>query len=373
MTDDLLVAARRFLENAPVISDKTRKAYQRDLSNLGRGFCKVGSKSTYYHLRAALIWYHYDSIRVVFDSMDITGEIKINGAGHALRHHMDAINALNPGSVIDAASDQRNRISEYCGPNGTNYSKRRGLGRLPDDWRDQLFAVATSIELPPVIILALTGCRPGELATGVQVETQGDQLLLTILGSKVSENNGQPIRKILLDPAHPWVKLLKVCCAGQEAVITVCFPEAKLNRLLTRLAKTAMARSPAFGSAWDYRISAYSFRHQVAADLKALGAASSRIAEVLGHRSERTQTCYGQSHQGRAGGVSPIIGVSATYLPRHHASTYGRGYSKQQPHRIVAVPTEITPAVVSTSGKTSQANHKSVTQRAQTNPAPGWK
>ena len=373
MTDDLLVAARRFLENAPVISDTTRKAYQSDLSNLGRGFCKVGSKSTYYHLRAALIWYHYDSIRVIIDRLDSAGDITIEGAAHALQRHMDAINALNPGFAIDAASDQRNRISEYRGPHGANHSKRRGLGRLPADWRDQLLAVATSIELPPVLVLALTGCRPGELATGVQVETQGDQLLLTILGSKVSEKNGQPIRKILVDPAHHWVKLLSVCCAGQEAAITVRSPEAKLNRMLTRLAQTAMVRSSALGSTWNYRISAYSFRHQVAADLKALGAASSRIAEVLGHRSERTQTCYGQWNQGRAGGISPIIGVSATYLPRQHASTYGRGYSKQQHHRIVAVPTATAPAVVSASGNTSHANHKAVTQRAQTNPAPGWK
>lgn len=309
----------------------------------------------------------------ILDSLGRSGGFTIEHAGPALQRHMNAIVALNPGLAIDAVSAQRNRISDYHGPRGTTHSKRRGLGRLPVDWRDQILSVVNLIELPPILVLALTGCRPGELATGVQIQAQGDRLLLTILGSKVSERNGQPTRKIMVDLTHPWVASLNARCAGQGAAVTVSLPEAKLNRLLARLAKKAKANSTSQGGQWDYQISAYSFRHQVAADLKAISAAPARIAEVLGHRSERTQTCYGQWRQGRAGGVSPIISVSATYQPRQHASTYGRVHTKEQHHRIVSVPNTTTPAVVPVSGSAPQNSHTAITKRVQTNPTPGWK
>ena len=49
-------------------------------------------------------------------------------------------------------------------------------------------------------------------------------------------------------------------------------------------------------------VSAYSFRHQVSADMKAAGADPQDIARVLGHASERTQGRYGKPGKGRAGG-----------------------------------------------------------------------
>ena len=50
-------------------------------------------------------------------------------------------------------------------------------------------------------------------------------------------------------------------------------------------------------------VSAYSFRHQVSADLKAAGVDKNAIAQVLGHASERTQGRYGKPSRGRAGGI----------------------------------------------------------------------
>ena len=49
-------------------------------------------------------------------------------------------------------------------------------------------------------------------------------------------------------------------------------------------------------------LSAYSFRHQVSADLKAAGVEKNAIAQVLGHASERTQGRYGRPSRGQAGG-----------------------------------------------------------------------
>ena len=50
-------------------------------------------------------------------------------------------------------------------------------------------------------------------------------------------------------------------------------------------------------------VSAYSFRHQVASDLKAQHADPVKVAEAMGHASTRMQARYGDGRKGSTGGA----------------------------------------------------------------------
>jgi integrase len=57
--------------------------------------------------------------------------------------------------------------------------------------------------------------------------------------------------------------------------------------------------------------SAYSLRHQFAANLKAQGFDPIKIAKGLGHLSVKSQKRYGSAAQGQGGGVG-LLAVDAT-------------------------------------------------------------
>jgi integrase len=57
--------------------------------------------------------------------------------------------------------------------------------------------------------------------------------------------------------------------------------------------------------------SAYSLRHQFAANLKAQGFGPIEIAKALGHLSVKSQKRYGSASQGQGGGVG-LLAVDAT-------------------------------------------------------------
>ena len=158
-------------------------------------------------------------------------------------------------------------------------------------WQEQVMAASTPAQRPFVALMWATGCRPAEIERGVTVRRVDGGIEIEIPGAKVTATNGQPRRKILIDARSPAGLHLGVALGARQ--------EIEMSRKAKRIGNDFADIRRRTGLA---AVSAYSFRHQVSADLKAAGVDKNAIAQVLGHASERTQGRYGRPSKGRAGG-----------------------------------------------------------------------
>lgn len=168
-------------------------------------------------------------------------------------------------------------------------SKGRTLPAL--SWQEQVMAASTPTQRPFVALMWATGCRPAEIERGVTVRRVKGGIEIEIPGAKVTDTNGQPRRKILIDAKSPAGLHLGMALGANA--------EIEMSRKAKRIGNDFADIRRRTGLA---TVSAYSFRHQVSADLKAAGVDENAIAQVLGHASERTQGRYGRPSKGRAGG-----------------------------------------------------------------------
>lgn len=183
-------------------------------------------------------------------------------------------------------------------------TKRRSLVGLPNDWRDQMSAFVRDKypdALSTLQVLSITGARPAELAYGVGMALNGGFAYFKIYGAKKGQwahgnDAGHESRLITFDDALP-------------ALANLPF-EAGMNTISkSRLDYVIRAACAAL---WPKRtgqkvLSAYSYRHAIAADLKASGLSPNDIAAFLGHRSENSQLFYGSRAAGTAGGVIDFL------------------------------------------------------------------
>lgn len=322
---------RRLLE-VPIVSNRTVVSYRRALRCLEYGTPSVGTKRTHFHMRAALIWFQYDSICNVLTGAGWPDCLDRNGLISKLAPHLDALDVLRP------LTSQSNTVAgvSYFGIKSMSKSKRRGLSTLPLDWREQLYARAEPRERLLVGLLAVTGCRPSELDKGLDIRRNGQQFLLGIRGTKITEENGQPYRVLQIDVTHPWGQRLADCLSS--ATENGCYRE-DARIVQHRIHRIAFAWQRTVGIS-GYRISPYSFRHQLASDLKRQGEPADWIAAVMGHRSTRTATGYGTWNQGSGGQGELIQGVSVLHVPRQWASMFQA--SAKTNHRIVIIPGNAT-------------------------------
>ncbi|OZB57170.1 MAG: hypothetical protein B7X35_02505 [Halothiobacillus sp. 14-56-357] len=178
-------------------------------------------------------------------------------------------------------------------PRAGKNSKRKSLRGLPDDWRDQLIEQARPEDQIPLLVMALTGCRPAELKKGILVMSDWPYLAFIIHGAKVKEYAGYEQRSVAIDPQtllcrnHELIQMLftsklSVAIANDQSF------QKRIKRLAQRLGFK--------------NVSCYSLRHQLAADAKATGTGKTDLAKVLGHQAERTQRYYGNHQQGNKGG-----------------------------------------------------------------------
>jgi len=177
--------------------------------------------------------------------------------------------------------------------------KRRSIRGLPADWREKMLAAATPAHKLTIAISAATGCRPAELEKGIRIERDGEKIVAVIKGAKVryDQKTGKRIsgiieRRLELDPASgPLVKYIDEALPD-GGIVTV-------NRWTGGDAIRRAAKKCGFR-----KVTPYSLRHQFASDRKGEGMDRAESAELLGHRSERTQQHYGHALQGKGrGGV----------------------------------------------------------------------
>jgi integrase len=276
---------------------------------------QIGHKSrrSFNLYRAALVYRTIIGMRENYDRLVQHGNRLSTKAAHRL------ISRIENGMTILAyyPPGERDAPSRWTRPDGgpSKKGKRRGLSRLPINWRQALIqACPEGAEYhDALLVLALTGLRPAELQKGalVSITAQG-HLVITINGAKVTATAGQPARRIWLRVDNPvaWELREIVEATGDRHRLTVSISDPRafcdyVRRLSRQLFPVAR-----------YVASPYSFRHAFAADQKAQKVSTEALAQMMGHVSERSQQSYGVARQGRQP-LSHVVATAAT-RPVHH-------------------------------------------------------
>jgi integrase len=184
-----------------------------------------------------------------------------------------------------------------------NKSKRKTIKRLPQDWRNVIFARALqkkSKYSDAIGTLSITGCRPAEIEKGVLFEINDGGLKVTISGAKTHNGKfGSPTRSFVISEDNLAFEHIHELCMERGGNFTVIGQAKAIGDSVSLLANDMKLN----------KVSAYSFRHQLSADLKAGGFGADDIAKVLGHCTDRSQTYY-SSRSGKGGGrnISNIEG-----------------------------------------------------------------
>lgn len=175
-------------------------------------------------------------------------------------------------------------------------SKKASLDPLPKDWRVSLCNLMINhVHNVAVRILACTGCRPEEVKTGIRVYRNENGINFDIVGAKFIANGvrGQESRTLTIPNDHPIGSTIS------DGYYQANTPES-LTKAISRKAKKLGFKG----------VSAYSFRHQMASDLKFSGYEDLEIACALGHICTEAQEGYGNT--GAGGSVKLIVKSSAT-------------------------------------------------------------
>lgn len=277
--------------------------------------------------RAAMLWVVRDAMKQLLKDQDsmqrVIREASAAGQPADLIPWRDAIFRI--GRLIT----WHNRLQEEgklpISGRRRRHSKRQDMKGLPEDWWEKMVDRLPKYRLA-VLTQAVTGCRPDELAKGVKLSISGDQLVVEIIGSKVSEKSGQPIRRLKwdLDSKVDLVQKLIAMTADGATEARIANPKAYSSAV-----RAAGERE------WPKRkntVTPYCFRHAAASDMKGSGMLDVNISAALGHCVSDTKEFYGQRQQGRkGGGVAPksveterpvkVVAQPTTALPRiNHAA-----------------------------------------------------
>lgn len=218
------------------------------------------------------------------------------------------------GSFNQHTWKQRKEDIEKAGLIVKSHSKRKTIKRLPDNWRHDVFNLAllkNSKYISVIATLSLTGCRPAEIAKGVLFELKNDGAIsVTVKGAKRhGDKYGAEWRSFDLqdDGSDAFQHIKKLCMENDAGNIInsslVLCPAAKISEAVRTVVKNTKLK----------KISAYIFRHQMAADVKALGFDAADTARILGHCTDRSQTFY--SAACRNGGGRKIMNVKSSTEP----------------------------------------------------------
>ena len=233
-------------------------------------------------------------------------------------------------------------------------SKKYTMAKLPDDWREKMWAAAAapgkgrakngkSPKLRQALaVLWATGCRPAEIELGVTVQMLNDKLVLKIIGAKVGEVKVQPLgkkiagnmttaqrgiesRALAIDPEYSdATKYLRdSLVASGQLLIRVQYDADGLRSKIGALGKAVIGSRRAQvidGQRLAVTISPYSFRHAMGCDIKSCDSLSDeQRSAIMGHLSMSSLEKYGRRQHG-GGGIRPVIGVHPSVQPHGQRS-----------------------------------------------------
>lgn len=325
--------ARALVEDYRAPALATQRAYLADVARLLDGSTAIRARRTSDRYRAAWVWYWRSRIVTLLatgsDSTDTLAKI---------RQSITILERTPCGSTDPAANLRSGRRTLFRGVGTKSSPQRDGLADLhcDKDWRVRMIDAVEPFFRPALLLLALCGLRPSELAKGVVLLLQGDLLWLRIRGGKVTEKNGQPHRTLAFHVANPWAGLLAETLDLVEGA-------AAGYRVDRRRLQRAVARAAEHGLPWlVHRPSCISFRHQFASDLKCARVTPDMIGAALGHASARTQGMYGRAVFGRGGDMPIMIAARRQVRPMPGQPQMAISSSSGSASHIVSVPPAIT-------------------------------
>jgi hypothetical protein len=201
-------AERALSHAAPPPSEATIKQYRAAVDRMEARRLwpeEIGAncRPSFYLYRAGLVYVTRDRLREAADRFAVEATKMNARQAHELLNEIDdclAVLERYPPGALDEKSRWRRSTAVQV-----RKSKRRGLGLLPTRWREIMLGACppNSSYQNAMLVLALTGLRPVELAMGVRVQAIGGGMRITIRGAKVTEQAGQPPRQILFKPEVP--------------------------------------------------------------------------------------------------------------------------------------------------------------------------
>jgi hypothetical protein len=283
------------------VSEATAKDYARvgrarlDLKDGSGGRLMAGvSRQSWDHHRAALrheAAMAFRAHRSACDRAQRSEDLQV-----AARHAKAAREALRAFTAVSAATRPPDRSAP-------RRSKRKTLPK-GDGWQKRAWEAATAA-MRPALACGWVGARPNEIELGVALERlqtrHGEVVQVRIRGAKVTDHSGQPERVLWISATSP-----------EGLALLSAIPEGATSTEVRRGAKRInLDWSQRIRPLMDGKPSAYSLRHQFAANLKAHGFDPIDIAKALGHLSVKSQKRYGSASQGQGGGVG-LLAADAT-------------------------------------------------------------
>ena len=287
-TDSLMQFAMQYMqtESPRKVNDRTRQHYQKTADlyfDRPEEALRTTSKATYYARKAALIFVAADRMLAAIKVADLLNALKSARVLRRFFTYRDGPTALAAGSVCPI--EARPKVG-----------KRKSLRGLPIDWREQMVAAAPSTSSREwMLLMTVAGVRPEEIAKGIEVQPISGGVQLKIKGAKIDRGHGQPERVITVQ--GPLALFLTE--SGER---TIKAPSANsVSVAAGRLGRKI------FGERRSNPVSAYSFRHQFASDLKASGLDGVTVSAILGHAVDDTKKQYGSSKQARGAQTTRLV------------------------------------------------------------------
>jgi hypothetical protein len=190
--------SKRFAKIAPITARNYQNhALRIEAIRVSQGAAWVGivsltdSRDYYQVIRAA--WSRFVHREVARALHDINSGRDVSGAMERLEvFYVEALRCPPKSTVVELTPTG-------AGQTRAPHSKKRAIETLPDNWLDQLWAAAAvrwHPHLNEIAILLATGCRPCEVGHGVKVSVEGEDIVVTLRGAKVSLEHGQPWRSL---------------------------------------------------------------------------------------------------------------------------------------------------------------------------------
>ena len=322
------------------ISATTQQQYRAAYARMAaRGSTPEGMANTsrgFYYYRAAWVHHHSDAIRTILNAADRTQRAGNTAGWKAALSELQAAivqleryrpdptgENLARGLIGKWAVEAEKRT--HSGEKLTQHSKRIRLRGLPTDWREQIFAgLRSSSKYRDVVaVLSATGARPAEFEHGIEVTTgPADTLNFKIVGVKTHGGKyGQAERSFNVAVDRPELQYLRERVESNAGRLLVKASAGALSDKIRQLSEKVF---PKLKSA----VSAYVFRHQMAADLKASDISDTDVSAALGHSVDETKGFYGAAQSARS--VGGVTGIVATRIVREKTREKLREFGRER-------------------------------------------
>jgi integrase len=280
-----------------------KKCVSRTPEGMFEAMRATSSKRTYYKRRAAVRHVIQEGLMHTLQEQDRQQEAG-DTAAWAL-----SIKKIEFLTELHAALERHDNICPITSPSQKR-SKRKMLGKLPDDFRERMYgSMSNSKYRLAFLVAALSGCRPQELEYGIKLALTDGRLTLNITGAKVIEGGvqGQAWREIdySIKDDHPLVAaaIEELMRHGNNEILVSVASKDAYTAALRRVGRMLWPRMKS-------EVTGYCLRHMFGSDGKAAGLSMEQLAMALGHSVTRTQSLYGQAQISKARGSGMLTPAS---------------------------------------------------------------